>query len=77
MSVWLNNKKPIHKADKMNVVIIDGQKKSYMIEKPCHELGYCPYGQVIEEFPFSKTKRSCKVFGHDCPVYYMAELIIE
>jgi len=21
------------------------------VEKPCSKLGYCPYGQLVEEFP--------------------------
>lgn len=47
--------------------------------KPCHELGFCPYGQVIEEFPhrIEKTEFSCRTFGHDCPVFYCAEPLSE
>lgn len=52
------------------------------IEKPCIKLGYCPYGQLVEEFPFSNNKLSCSlankaliVFGHDCPVHYHAEFL--
>ncbi len=41
--------------------------------KPCHKCGVCPYGQLVEEYPFSETKRSCKVFGHDCPAFYLTE----
>ena len=45
------------------------------IEKPCHLLNYCPYGQLVEEFPLpkEKTNLSCELFGHDCPVHYHAE----
>jgi hypothetical protein len=45
------------------------------IAKPCKKLGYCPYGQLVEEFPLlhSKSKLSCPTFGHDCPVHYHAE----
>lgn len=62
-TIWLNNKK---------IVVKD-------IEKPCHKLNYCPYGQLIEEFPLTKkrTKFSCKTFGHNCPVFYHAENMIE
>jgi len=44
-------------------------------EKPCHDLGYCPYGVLVEDFPLSKprTEKSCKVFGHDCPFLTCAE----
>jgi len=106
MSKWLNNKIRIH-----------GHKK---VEKPCYLCGYCPYGQLVEEFPlhekavkyavkynkYSKLVKgkgwvsckknekgaspdidwacgkvkdpySCNVFGHDCPVYYHAEPLVE
>ena len=61
MTKWLNNKIRIHKADE--------------ITKPCKWLEFCPYGALVEEFPITenRTKYSCKVFGHDCPVFYMAE----
>ena len=47
--------------------------------KPCHILGYCPYGQLVEEFPLDvqPSDISCKVFGHNCPVYYCAESFSE
>jgi len=49
--------------------------------KPCHKLGFCPYGQIIEEFPIDffkkRTEFSCKVFGHNCPVFYCAEPLSE
>ena len=67
MSKWLNNKKIIHNLE--------------AVEKPCHRTGYCPYGQLVEEFPLhpedQDKKYSCKVFGHDCPVYYHAEFLKE
>jgi hypothetical protein len=62
---WLNTKEPTHPE----------------LEKPCIKLGYCPYGQLVEEFPFHRrSKLSCSnengaiiQFGHDCPVHYHAE----
>lgn len=77
---WLNNTKRIH-------TITD-----YI--KPCLELGFCPYGALIEVFPLHPehegkdlnklamegkldTGYSCKTFGHDCPVFYLAENITE
>ena len=60
------------------------------LEKPCVKLNYCPYGQLIEEFPFSPerlegkgySKISCALengaiiqFGHNCPVHYHAERV--
>ena len=50
-----------------------------MIKKPCNKLGFCPYGQLVEEYPLKEKvdKVSCDVFGHDCPVFYMAEFIKE
>ena len=46
------------------------------IDKPCKILGYCPYGSLVEEFPFHDPRHerySCKLFGHNCPVFYQAE----
>jgi len=65
MSGWINNKFIIHKTG--------------MIKKPCNKLGFCPYGQLVEEYPLKEKvdKVSCDVFGHDCPVFYMAEFIKE
>lgn len=47
--------------------------------KPCWLLKFCPYGQVIEVFPITKKRsgKSCEVFGHDCPVFYMSEPFME
>lgn len=42
-------------------------------DKPCHALDFCPYGALVEEFPLKEVRDesiSCKVFGHDCPVFY-------
>lgn len=63
--LWLNNTRIIFKP--------------HQIEKPCHSCGYCPYGQLVEEFPLTeeRTAYSCTVFGHDCPVYYHAEGFVE
>jgi len=44
---------------------------------PCRELDYCPYGQLVELFPFSEDEKSCGVFGHDCPVHYHREDMAE
>ncbi len=45
------------------------------IEKPCHDVGYCPYGYLVEYFQIAKKEDeySCKVFGHDCPAFYLVE----
>jgi hypothetical protein len=40
-------------------------------EFPCSKLGYCPYGVLVEEYPLDHGEKSCPVFGHDCPVYYL------
>jgi len=60
MSEWINNKRRIWKHKE--------------IVKPCHKLGFCPYGQLVEEYPIKRrNKYSCKTYGHECPVYYQAE----
>ena len=48
-------------------------------DKPCHSCGYCPFGSVVEMFPVTRkrTNYSCTVFGHNCPVFYMAEPMAE
>ena len=46
--------------------------------KPCWELNYCPYGPLVEEFPFvDDVEYSCSVFGHICPVFKVAEPLSE
>lgn len=41
--------------------------------KPCWELNYCPYGSLVEDFPIEDDEYSCLVFGHQCPVFSIAE----
>ena len=44
-------------------------------EFPCKELGYCPYGPLVEKFPVDEVgggEKSCPVYGHNCPVFYTA-----
>jgi len=53
------------------------------IERPCGVLSWCPYGPLVEQFPLAGDgpgayhphiePLECGVFGHDCPVFYMAE----
>ncbi len=52
---------------------------TYPVEKPCRSTGYCPYGQMVEMFPFRTPKDniSCWPFGHSCPAFYMSELIVD
>ena len=60
LDIWINNKEIILK----NAV------------KPCWVLEYCPYGSLVEYYPFEKDNNniySCEVFGHNCPVFYQAE----
>lgn len=47
--------------------------------KPCWEIKYCPYGPLVESFPLSdeRTEKSCRIFGHDCPVFTVAEPFTE
>ena len=60
--------------------ILSGWFPSSFHGKPCMRLGYCPYGVLVEEFPLrhgSDESCRCSLFGHDCPVYYVAEDVIE
>ncbi|MRR52600.1 MAG: hypothetical protein EG825_17140 [Rhodocyclaceae bacterium] len=54
------------------------------IEKPCGLLLWCPYGPLVEDFPLHglapegarepiTEPQSCRVFGHDCPAFYVSE----
>jgi hypothetical protein len=47
--------------------------------KPCWEIKYCPYGPVVEGFPLGEDtdERTCRIFGHHCPVFYVAEPLTE
>jgi len=60
---WLNTKQVILKK----------------VIKPCRLCGFCPYGQLVEEFPvkIETDKISCEVFGHDCPAFYHSEPFTE
>lgn len=62
-SKWLNTSEIIEKNAK----------------KPCHRLGWCPYGKLVEEFPLREqiSEISCKVFQHDCPIFYHIEYTSE
>ena len=47
--------------------------------KPCWELNYCPYGLLVENFPAidEDNEYGCRIFGHECPVYFIAEPFTE
>ena len=77
MSKWLNTKH-IQTGEK-NGEWNDFYKWLLKDNKPCHFLMFCPYGQLVEEFPLEEnnSKHSCKVFGHHCPVFYQAEPVAE
>ena len=56
--------------------------------KPCWELKYCPYGPFVEESPLLPDipredipqeilETECSVFGHICPVLFVAEEFTE
>jgi len=58
---------------------IDWEKRVKAVCKPCWELKYCPYGILVEDFPLKEERDiySCRVFGHDCPVFSVAEPFTE
>ena len=43
--------------------------------KPCKILSWCPYGALVEDFwsRMEESECTCRVFDHDCPVFYVAE----
>jgi hypothetical protein len=58
---------------------VDWKRRVKAVCKPCWEIKYCPYGPIVEEFPIKKERdsQSCRIFGHDCPVFYVAEPFTE
>jgi len=58
---------------------IDWEKRVKAVCKPCWEIKYCPYGVLVEQFPISEksTEKSCRIYGHDCPVFSVAEAFTE
>lgn len=69
------NKGPIQRwGEKIN-----WEKRVKAVCKPCWELKYCPFGPLVEDFPIKEKKddSSCRIFGHDCPVFYTAEPLTE
>lgn len=49
------------------------------IAKPCWLLDWCPYGALVEDFRIRNlgSKFTCKVFDHDCPVFYISHKMTE
>jgi hypothetical protein len=58
---------------------IKWKKRVKAVCKPCWEIKYCPYGPLVETFPLrpEPDSRSCRIFGHDCPVFHVAEPLTE
>ncbi len=59
--------------------LIDWPRRVKAVCKPCWELKYCPYGPLVEDFPLpdDRSARSCRIFGHECPVFHVAEALTE
>lgn len=48
--------------------------------KPCWEIKYCPYGVLVEDFELRDEPSDpyrCRIFGHLCPVFLVAEPLTE
>lgn len=58
---------------------IDWRRRVKAVCKPCWELKYCPYGNLVEDFPLPEepNPHSCRIFGHECPVFSVAEPFTE
>lgn len=59
---------------------IKWNKRPNALCKPCWELKYCPYGPLVEDFPPGtplEDEKTCRIFGHECPVFSMAEPFTE
>jgi HNH endonuclease len=79
-----NNKKTMKKKDEPNHIKkwfekTNWAKKPKAVCKPCWEIKYCPYGPLVEDFPLLEIndEKSCRIFGHHCPVFYVAEPFTE
>ena len=55
------------------------QFRKEITTKPCKDLGYCPYGPMVEDFPHLNEKDiwRCGVFGHQCPVTVVSEPFVD
>lgn len=57
---------------------LNSDNKIDAICKPCWELKYCPYGSLVEMFKADyDSEYSCRIFGHECPVFTVAEPFTE
>lgn len=58
---------------------INAKRRVKAICKPCWEIKYCPYGPLVEQFPLADDAddRRCRIFGHVCPVFHVAEPFTE
>lgn len=77
----MNNKKKISQNGPIQAwgEKINWSKRAKAVCKPCWEIKYCPYGPLVEDFPLKEERdeKSCRIFGHDCPVFYVAEPLTE
>ena len=58
---------------------INWDKRIKAVCKPCWEIRYCPYGPMVEYMPTNDKDKEkiCRIFGHVCPVYVVAEPFTE
>lgn len=58
---------------------INAKRRVKAVCKPCWEIRYCPYGPLVEHFPLADPDddRGCRIFGHQCPVFHVAEPFTE
>lgn len=58
-----------------------------LLVKPCGQLGYCPYGRLVEQFPLPCDEAAseldadcldyaCSIYGHICPVVFVASVLM-
>ena len=75
MEIKKTKQGPIQKWGKK----IHWERRVKAICKPCWEIEYCPYGPLVENFTLKhdRDEKSCRIFGHDCPVFYVAEPLTE
>jgi len=73
------NNKTSHGPLQLWAKSINWSKRVKAACKPCWEIKYCPYGPLVEQLPLKlkPDDKSCRIFGHDCPVFFVAEPLTE
>jgi hypothetical protein len=56
--------------------MMNGPTKIIPDTEPCHVLNYCPYGALVEDFPYHPEEHRCDITGHECPAFTVSEDVV-